>query len=64
MRERSDDLAELMKAPDTYFYVCGLKSMEEGVLLALSDIAEQAGLDWAEVGSAMKQEGRLHLETY
>jgi benzoyl-CoA 2,3-dioxygenase component A len=64
MRERATDLGELLKEPDTYFYVCGLKSMEEGVLLALSDIAEQAGLDWAEVGMEMKQEGRLHLETY
>ena len=64
MRERSADLGELLKEPDTYFYVCGLKSMEEGVLLALSEIAEKAGLDWAEVGAAMKQEGRLHLETY
>ena len=64
MRERSADLGELLKEPDTYFYVCGLKSMEEGVLLALSEIAEKAGLNWAEVGAAMKHEGRLHLETY
>lgn len=64
MRERAPDLSELLKDPDTYFYVCGLKDMEEGVLLALSEIAEQAGLNWAELGTAMKQEGRLHLETY
>ena len=64
MRERAPDLAKLLQEPDTYFYVCGLKDMEEGVLLALSEIAEQAGLDWAEIGTAMKQEGRLHLETY
>ena len=38
------DLAKLLQEPDTYFYVCGLKDMEEGVLLALSEIAEQAGL--------------------
>ena len=31
--------------------------------LSAEELAE-AGLDWAEVGSAMKQEGRLHLETY
>lgn len=64
MRERAADLSELLKDPDTCFFVCGLKSMEEGVLLALSDIAEQAGLNWADIGTAMKQEGRLHLETY
>jgi benzoyl-CoA 2,3-dioxygenase component A len=38
--------------------------MEEGVLLALHDIARQAGLNWNEVGMKMKQQARLHLETY
>jgi benzoyl-CoA 2,3-epoxidase subunit A len=34
LRERSADIAALLKDANTYFYVCGLKSMEEGVLLA------------------------------
>jgi benzoyl-CoA 2,3-dioxygenase component A len=38
--------------------------MEQGVLLALRDVAEQAGLSWNAVGTALKREGRLHLETY
>jgi benzoyl-CoA 2,3-dioxygenase component A len=64
MRERAADLVVLLKDPNTYFYVCGLKSMEEGVVLALHDVATQAGLDWETWGSALKKEGRLHLETY
>ena len=64
MRERAADLVALLKDPNTYFYVCGLKSMEEGVVLALHDVATQAGLDWEALGSALKKEGRLHLETY
>ncbi len=64
MRERAADLGGLLKDPNTYFYVCGLKSMEEGVVLALRDVAQQAGLTWEAVGAAMKKEGRLHLETY
>ncbi|TXL67289.1 benzoyl-CoA 2,3-epoxidase subunit BoxA [Zeimonas arvi] len=64
MRERAADLAELLKDDDTFFYVCGLKSMEEGVVLALRDIAQQAGLKWETLGAALKREGRLHLETY
>ena len=64
MRERGADLAELIDDPNTYFYVCGLRDMEEGVVLALHDIAQQAGLSWESVGAAMKQQGRLHLETY
>ena len=64
MRERAADLALLLADPNTYFYVCGLKSMEDGVVLALRDVAQQAGLSWDTVGAALKSEGRLHLETY
>jgi benzoyl-CoA 2,3-epoxidase subunit A len=64
MRERAADLAPLIADPDAYFYVCGLKAMEEGVVLALRDVAVQAGLDWEIHGPALKRHGRLHLETY
>jgi benzoyl-CoA 2,3-dioxygenase component A len=64
MRERSADLVQALQDPDTCFYVCGLKAMEEGVVLALRDAAEQAGLDWDALGARLKSEGRLHLETY
>ena len=64
MRERSADLAALLQDGQTYFYVCGLKAMEEGVVLALHDIAQQAGLSWDTLGASLKREGRLHLETY
>jgi benzoyl-CoA 2,3-epoxidase subunit A len=64
MRDRAADLVQLLKDPDTCFYVCGLKSMEEGVVMALRDVAQQAGLDWEALGARLKKEGRLHLETY
>jgi benzoyl-CoA 2,3-dioxygenase component A len=64
MRERAADLARLIADPDAYFYVCGLKAMEEGVVLALRDIAIDAGLDWVSIGASLKRDGRLHLETY
>jgi benzoyl-CoA 2,3-dioxygenase component A len=64
MRERAADVAALLADPQAHFYVCGLKAMEEGVVLALRDIAQGAGLDWDAVGTALKREGRLHLETY
>lgn len=64
MRQRAADLALLLQDPNAYFYVCGLKSMEEGVVLALKDIAEGAGLDWASIAGTFKTQGRLHLETY
>lgn len=64
MRERAPDLVALLADPNAYFYVCGLKAMEEGVVLALRDAALQAGLDWDATAAALKRDGRLHLETY
>ena len=64
MRERAADLVALLKDGHAHFYVCGLKSMEEGVVLALRDVATEAGLDWESVAAELKREGRLHLETY
>ncbi len=64
MRERAADLAPLLADPNAYFYVCGLKAMEEGVVATLRDVATQAGLDWETVAAGLKKQGRLHLETY
>ena len=64
MRERTVDLGALLVDANAYFYVCGLKSMEEGVVAALRDVAKQAGLDWAALAPALQREARLHLETY
>ncbi len=64
MRERAADLGPLLNDPDACFYVCGLKAMEEGVVLALRDVAQQIGLNWDVVSAALKKDGRLHLETY
>ena len=64
MRERAIDLAELLKEANTYIYVCGLKSMEEGAILALRDVVTVHGINWETLSQNLKKEGRLHLETY
>jgi benzoyl-CoA 2,3-dioxygenase component A len=64
MRERAADLAGLLQDGNSHFYVCGLQSMEEGVMLALRDLATGAGLDWDALAPTLAREGRLHLETY
>ena len=64
LHERAADLVPLLADPNAHFYVCGLKAMEEGVLLALRGVAVGAALDWEGIAAALKREGRLHLETY
>ena len=64
MHERAADLAPLLKDANTHVYVCGLKAMEDGVVIALRDVVTQAEADWQTLGVTLKREGRLHLETY
>jgi benzoyl-CoA 2,3-dioxygenase component A len=64
MRERAEDLATLLSDPNAYFYVCGLRAMEDGVLRALRDIAAQYGKHWDEIVRDLNEGGRLHIETY
>jgi len=64
MRERAADLARLLGDSNAYFYVCGLRAMEDGVLHALRDIATASGMSWEQLHSGLRREGRLHLETY
>jgi benzoyl-CoA 2,3-dioxygenase component A len=64
MRERAADLAALLTDANTYTFVCGLKAMEEGVILALREIVQKAGQDWETTAATLKKEGRIHFETY
>ncbi len=64
LRERAADVLELLKDEHTYVYVCGLKSMEDGVVAALRDVAVQGGVQWEALVEKLEREGRLHLETY
>lgn len=64
MRERIDDLAQLVTHPSTHIYVCGLRGMEQGVLEALRDAVVATGGDWTVHWRDLKATGRLHFETY
>jgi len=64
LRENAADVVGLMKDPQGYIYICGLKAMEHGVEAALSDIAREAGLDWPALRDEMREGGRYHVETY
>jgi benzoyl-CoA 2,3-epoxidase subunit A len=63
LRAAASAVADVLKG-DTYFYVCGVKGMEAGVMDALREIAEGAGIDWPALHAQMLVEGRFHVETY
>ena len=61
---RASDVGGLLGDPSTHIYVCGLKGMEAGVLDALRAAASAQGLDWDALLPTLRDEGRLHIETY
>lgn len=62
--KREELVAGLLEKPTTHVYVCGLLGLEEGVEEAMTTICGNRGLDWAEVRTGLREEGRLHIETY
>lgn len=64
MRQKTDDVAILLKNSHTHVYLCGLRSMEDGVEEAFSTICQNAMVDWLTLRAQMRAEGRYHVETY
>lgn len=64
MRMTADRLAPLLVKPTTHMFICGLKGMEAGVEEALADICRGHGSEWATMKTAMRADGRYHVETY
>jgi len=64
LRQNATDIAAHLSDANAYIYLCGLKAMETGVESALSDIANDAGLNWPVLRTQMCAEGRYHVETY
>jgi benzoyl-CoA 2,3-dioxygenase component A len=64
MLKRADEIAKWLDDENTYIYICGLKGMESGVNESLASICRSSGKDWLQLSQAMRQQGRLHIETY
>jgi benzoyl-CoA 2,3-dioxygenase component A len=60
----AEEIAELLGDERTHIYICGLRGMEAGVEKAFINIAESVGVSWGALKSAMRNEGRYHIETY
>ncbi len=64
MRARAPEIAALLRKDSLYVYVCGLRGLEEGLELALTEIGREHGIDWLSLRDRMREEGRFHVETY
>ncbi len=62
--EYGETLFELLKKPETYLYICGLRGMEAGILEGFQEIAKRQGIDWNVFFDTLKAEKRWHVEVY
>ncbi len=64
MLAEPEQVMDVLRDPNGYVYICGLKGMEEGVEAAFTSIAQASEMDWVTLRDAMRGEGRYHVETY
>jgi benzoyl-CoA 2,3-dioxygenase component A len=64
LRGEADRIIALLRSAQTHVFICGLKGMESGVEEAFSDVCRGASIDWSELKSVMRANGRYHVETY
>ncbi|MBX6312268.1 MAG: ferredoxin--NADP(+) reductase [Isosphaeraceae bacterium] len=64
MAEQIEDLWALLSQDNTYLYICGLKGMEVGIEAILRARAELDGTSWDAFHAALREQGRLLIETY
>jgi ferredoxin--NADP+ reductase len=64
MAEQIGALWDLLRHDDTYLFICGLKGMEDGIDAVLEAHAEAEGVPWIPFRTALRECGRLVIETY
>jgi benzoyl-CoA 2,3-dioxygenase component A len=64
IRERAQEVIQLLCDENAYVYVCGLKGMESGLDEAFCDVCREHGLDWSTLRPTLLAQCRLHVETY
>jgi benzoyl-CoA 2,3-dioxygenase component A len=64
MRKNAAQIAQILQSETLHVYMCGLKGLETGVELALTEIAAAHDLNWVEIRETLRSSGRFHVETY
>lgn len=62
--EQAELVADFLRDDNSYLFICGLLSMEQGVMDALAQIAGQHQLAWDSLHHDLLHQGRLQIETY
>jgi len=62
--QQKEKLWPMVKEGNLVLYLCGLKSMEEGVDQVFAGWASEDGLVWAQIKDQLKSSGRWNVEVY
>jgi benzoyl-CoA 2,3-epoxidase subunit A len=62
--QRAERVIELLRDEQCYIYLCGVKGMEHGIMQAFAEICAQYGSDWKTIEAQLREQRRLHIETY
>ena len=62
--EHAEALFNLLKDNKTYFYMCGLRGMEAGVMEGMAQAAASQNINWDDFLAQLKSERRWHVEVY
>ncbi|MCE2930530.1 MAG: FAD-binding oxidoreductase [Vampirovibrionales bacterium] len=62
--ETRQTIFNLLQDPNTYFFICGLRGMEDGILKSLEQAGQEQGVDWNTLYEQLKAEKRWHIEVY
>ncbi|MBX2860351.1 MAG: hypothetical protein KTR14_03895 [Vampirovibrio sp.] len=64
LQEKAETIFNLLKDSKTYFFMCGLRGMEPGILEGMQKAAESQGINWEDFFAQLKEEKRWHVEVY
>lgn len=64
IQENAQEVFKTLLDSKTYFYMCGLRGMEPGVMEGLNKAAESQGIVWEDFLAQLKEEHRWLVEVY
>lgn len=64
IEEHAETVFNLLRDTKTYFFMCGLRGMEDGILEGLRNAAHQVGVNWDVFFQELKAQNRWHVEVY
>lgn len=64
LEEQKSDIWPIVKRGQFALYICGLKGMESGITDVFTQWAKEEGMDWEQMKTDLRKQGRYNIEVY